>query len=221
MDHEAQRQHFEALRREYETIALDVDDLDPDPVAQLRTWLDEWTEVAPNEPGAVILATAAEGGGASARNVLLRGLDDRGLSFFTSYESRKGRELAADPRATLLFSWVPLLRQVHVTGLVEAVPRTESEAYFAGRPRGSQLAAWASEQSSVLADRSVLEDRFAAASARFEGDDVPCPPHWGGYRLEPDSVELWQGRPNRMHDRLRYARDATAGSGWRVERLSP
>lgn len=221
MDHDAQRQHFEALRREYEAIALDVDDLDPDPIAQLRTWLDEWTEVAPNEPGAMILATAAEDGGASARNVLLRGLDERGLTFFTSYESRKGRELAADANATLLFSWVPLLRQVHVTGVVEAVSRAESEAYFASRPRGSQLAAWASAQSSILPSRSALEDRYADVAVRFEGSEVPCPPYWGGYRLSPASVELWQGRPNRLHDRLRYVRDGSAPAGWRVERLSP
>ncbi|HEY9557175.1 MAG TPA: pyridoxamine 5'-phosphate oxidase [Acidimicrobiales bacterium] len=221
MDPVEQRRHFEALRREYEAMALDVDDLDPEPMRQLRTWLDEWADVAPNEPGAVILATAAEGGGASARNVLLRGIDDRGLTFFTSYESRKGRELAADPHATLLFSWVPLLRQVHVAGEVHQVDRAESEAYFATRPRGSQLAAWASAQSSVLSDRATLEERFAAVEQRYAGADVPCPPHWGGYRLVPAAMELWQGRPNRMHDRLRYVRRDDASGGWRVERLSP
>src|SRR3546814_6685914 len=131
-------------------MALYVDDLDPEPMRQLRTWLDEWADVAPNEPGAVILATAAEGGGASARNVLLRGIDDRGLTFFTSYESRKGRELAADPHATLLFSWVPLLRQVPVAGAVHQVDRAEREGHCATRPRGRPLAAWASAPSSVL-----------------------------------------------------------------------
>jgi pyridoxamine 5'-phosphate oxidase len=221
VDREEQQRQTEALRREYEASPLDVDDVDPDPIAQLSEWLDEWAEVAPNEPGAVILATASEDGGASARAVLLRGLDHDGLTFFTSYESRKGRELALHPQATLLFAWVPVLRQVHVAGPVERVSRAESEAYFAQRPRGSQLAAWASAQSSVLPDRGTLEARYAEVEARFGGDDVPCPPYWGGYRLVPTSIELWQGRPNRLHDRLRYVRDATVRSGWRVERLSP
>ena len=221
MDREALRQYLDALRLEYDASPIDVGDLDPDPIAQLRSWLDEWTEVAPNEPRAVLLATAAEDGGASARNVLLRGLDERGLTFFTSYQSRKGEELAARPRATLLFSWVPVLRQVHVTGDVGKVSRDESEDYFAGRPRGSQVAAWASAQSSVVADRRTLEAQYEAAEARFAGGEVPCPPHWGGYRLVPDAVELWQGRLNRMHDRLCYRRDGTAPTGWRVERLSP
>ena len=209
---------LDALRREYETAALDAADLDPDPIAQVERWLAEWTAVAPNEPAAVILATVALDGGTSARNVLLRAIDERGLTFFTSYESRKGQELARTPTATLLFSWVPLLRQVHVAGVVDRITAAESEAYFATRPRGSQLAAWASEQSSVLPDRATLEARFRDAEARFDGVEVPCPPGWGGYRLVPSAIELWQGRPNRLHDRLRYVR---AGDGWRIERLSP
>lgn len=221
MDRDVLRQQLDALRLEYDASPIDAADLDADPIAQLRIWLDEWTEVAPNEPGAVVLATAAEDGGASARNVLLRGLDERGLTFFTSYESRKGRELAARSRAALLFSWVPVLRQVHVGGEVSKVSRAESEAYFATRPRGSQLAAWASAQSSVLPDRRTLEDQFGAAEVRFGGQAVPCPPYWGGYRLEPDSIELWQGRLNRLHDRLRYRRDPGGEAGWCVERLSP
>lgn len=221
MDREALRQQLDALRREYDASPIDVGDLDPDPLAQLRSWLDDWTEVAPNEPDAVVLATAAADGGASARNVLLRGLDERGLTFFTSYQSRKGEELAASSRATLLFSWVPVLRQVHVTGDVAKVGRDESEAYFASRPRGSQVAAWASAQSSVVADRRTLEHQYEEAEARFAGADVPCPPHWGGYRLAPDAIELWQGRLNRMHDRLRYRRDGATPTGWRVERLGP
>ena len=215
------RAHLEALRREYETAPLEVDDLASDPIVQLAAWLGAWADVAPNEPGAMALSTAAAGGGASSRNVLLRGLDERGLTFFTSYESRKSRELTADPRASLLFSWLPVLRQVEVVGAAERTTTAESEIYFATRPRGSQIAAWASHQSSVLPDRGSLEQRYREVELRFADIEVPCPPHWGGWRLVPTSVELWQGRPNRLHDRLRYARDAGAASGWRVERLSP
>jgi pyridoxamine 5'-phosphate oxidase len=183
--------------------------------------MEDWAAVAPNEPSAVILATAGADGRPAARTVLLRGFDRHGCTVFTSYESRKGEHLAANPQASLLFSWVPLLRQVHLRGPMAPVAREESEAYFATRPRGSQLAAWASHQSSVLDDRAQLEARFAEAEARFEGEDVPCPPYWGGYRLVPDEIELWQGRANRMHDRLRYEPDPSAASGWRIVRLSP
>ena len=212
---------IEQLRAEYERTGLDVTAVDPDPFVQVERWMEEWAAVAPNEPDAVILATADADGRPSARTVLLRGFDRRGGTLFTSYDSRKGQELAANPQGALLFSWVPLLRQVHLRGPVERVPREESEAYFASRPRGSQLAAWASHQSSVLADRAELEARFAEAGQRFEDKDVPCPPYWGGFRLVPDEIELWQGRANRMHDRLRYERDATAPQGWRIVRLSP
>ena len=209
-----------ARRLEYESAGLDVADVATDPVEQIRTWLAEWIERTPDEPTAVVLATAGVDGGASARNVLLRGIDERGLTFFTGYESRKGRELERDPRATILFSWVPVRRQIHVSGLVARVDRAESEAYFAGRPRGSQLAAWASDQSAVLPDRAALDARFRAAEDRFDGAPVPCPPHWGGYRLVPESVELWQGRANRLHDRLRYTRERP-DAPWRLERLGP
>lgn len=212
---------LDALRQEYETSPLDVADLAADPITQIERWLARWLEAAPNEPTAVVLATADAAGRPSARNVLLRGVDPQGLTFFTSYQSRKAAELAANPQATILFSWVPLLRQIHVEGRVEQVPGAESDEYWASRPRGSQLAAWASEQSAVLPDRAALEARFAAADARFSGTDVPRPPHWGGYRLVPDRVELWQGRPNRMHDRLRYQRPAGDPDGWEVVRLSP
>lgn len=211
---------LEALRQEYEAHPLDAADLAPTPVAQIRRWFAQWVECAPNEPAAVVLATADGQGRPTARNVLLRGIDDDGgLVFFTSYESRKGQDLAANPQATILFSWVPLLRQIHVTGAVERTTTEESDAYWTSRPRGSQLAAWASEQSSVLPDRAALEARFADAAATYEGADVPRPPYWGGFRLLPETVELWQGRPNRMHDRLRYQR---AGDGsWEIVRLSP
>jgi len=212
---------LDAKRTEYEAAGLDLGDVDPDPIVQVARWLAEWIAVAPNEPSAIVLATADAGGRPSARTVLLRGFDERGGTVFTSYDSRKGRDLSANPYGALLFSWVPLLRQVSLRGPVAAVPRAESEAYFATRPRGSQLAAWASHQSSVLADRAELEARFHAAEDRFRDAAVPCPPYWGGYRLAPDEIELWQGRPNRMHDRLRYERDPAQPTGWHIVRLSP
>jgi pyridoxamine 5'-phosphate oxidase len=212
---------LDARRQEYEARGFDLADVDPDPVVQVRRWFAEWTAVAPNEPDAVVLATADGAGRPSVRTVLLRGFDERGCTFFTGYESRKGQDLEANPHGALVASWVPLLRQVNCRGPVARVPRAESEAYFAGRPRGSQLAAWASQQSSVLADRATLEARFAEAEARFGDGEVPCPPDWGGFRLVPLEIELWQGRPNRMHDRLRYERDAVDAPSWRIVRLSP
>lgn len=211
---------MDARRIEYETAGLDVGDVDADPFVQVQRWWDEWSALAPTEPNAVVLATADEMGGASARTVLLRGLDASGFTFFTSYDSRKGHDLDVHPYGSILASWVPLLRQINVRGAIAKVDRRESEEYFAGRPRGSQLAAWASHQSSELANRAELEQRFSEAEQRFVGQDVPCPAYWGGYRLVPASIELWQGRSNRMHDRLRYERDDPAG-GWRIVRLSP
>jgi pyridoxamine 5'-phosphate oxidase len=211
---------LEARRVEYQAAGLDVGDVDPDPIVQVARWMEAWAAVAPNEPSAVVLATADAAGRSSARTVLMRGFDARGCTVFTSYDSRKGADLAANPYGTILCSWVPVLRQVHLRGPVAPVSRAESEAYFATRPRGSQLAAWASHQSSVLADRAELEARFADAEQRFADAEVPCPPYWGGYRLVPEEIELWQGRANRMHDRLRYERTAH-GSGWRIVRLSP
>lgn len=212
---------FDALRQEYETIPLEVADLAPEPVAQIELWLADWLEVAPNEPAAMVLATVDAAGRPSARNVLMRGLDERGLTFFTDYRSRKGQDLAANRWATLLFSWVPLLRQIHIAGQVDRIDPTESDTYWASRPRGSQLAAWASEQSSTLVDRAALEASYAAAQLRFDGSDVPRPANWGGFRLVSDTVELWQGRPNRLHDRLRYQRPPGRPDAWEIVRLSP
>jgi pyridoxamine 5'-phosphate oxidase len=212
---------LDALRQEYETTPLDIGDLAPEPIEQIERWLARWLEVAPNEPAAVVLATADGSGRPSARNVLLRGLDARGLTFFTGYASNKGRDLAANPQAMLLFSWVPLLRQVHVGGAVVRTDDAESDAYWATRPRSSQLAAWASDQSTVLPDRATLEVRFAEAASRFEGTEVPRPTSWGGFRLVPDTVELWQGRPNRLHDRLRYQHPESDPDAWEIVRLSP
>lgn len=208
------------MRTEYQAAGLDIGDLDPDPIVQVERWMEAWAAVAPNEPAAVVLATADPAGRPSARTVLLRGFDEQGCTVFTSYDSRKGADLAANPYGSILCSWVPVLRQVHLRGPVVEVPRAESEAYFATRPRGSQLAAWASHQSSVIEDRAELEERFAEAEQRFAGVEVPCPPYWGGYRLVPEEIELWQGRANRMHDRLRYERDP-GPPGWRIVRLSP
>ena len=164
------------------------------------------------------LATAGPDGQPSARTLLLKDLGDDGFVFFTNYNSRKARELATTPKAALVFYWPELHRQVRVTGVVAKATRTEAEAYFATRPRGAQIAAWASGQSSVIPGRQFLEDRMQRLEAKYAGHDVPTPPNWGGYRLKPDTIEFWQGRINRLHDRLRYARTAT---GWKIERLAP
>ena len=212
---------LEPKRFEYESIPLDVADVDPDPVVQVRRWTEMWVEIAPKEPSAAVLATVGADGQPGARNVLVRELDAQGCVFFTNRESRKGQHLAANPRAALLFSWVPVNRQIELVGPITPIDRAETDTYFASRPRGSQVAAWASDQSTVLADRAELEERFRAAEARFADGPVPCPAHWGGYRLVPATIELWQGRPNRLHDRLRYTRDGAEATGWRLERRSP
>jgi pyridoxamine 5'-phosphate oxidase len=193
-------------------------DLDPDPIVQFRRWLADAEAAGVAEPGAMVLATATPDGSPSARYVLLRGLDDRGFAFFTNYRSAKAGDLEANPRAALVFGWDPLHRQVRVTGPVERVAASESDAYFASRARGSRIGAWASPQSGVLADRTQLEGLVAEADARFPEEEIPRPPHWGGYRVRPEVVELWQGRQDRLHDRLRYRRD---GDGWAIDRLAP
>jgi pyridoxamine 5'-phosphate oxidase len=205
-----------ALRREYTAAGLAEADLAPTWVEQLRRWLDDAQALL--EPNAVVLATASADAVPSARTVLLKGVDDRGLVVFTNYTSRKGREVAENPRAALVVPWVELQRQVVAAGAVERTSAQETEAYFRSRPRASQLGAWASRQSSVVADRSVLEDREAALELRWAGQEVPVPPFWGGLRLVPETVEFWQGRPGRLHDRLRYRRE---GDRWVVERLAP
>ena len=206
-----------ALRREYTRRGLTEADLSRDPMIQFGHWFAEALAAGLHEPNAMTLATAGPDGTPEARIVLLKGADDAGFRFFTNYESDKGRQLAANPRAALVFFWAELERQVRVTGAVTRLDRAESTHYFHSRPRASQLGAWTSEQSRVIPDRRWLEQRFAELEARHPGE-VPMPPHWGGYLLRPESLEFWQGRGNRLHDRLRYRRSKNA---WLVERLSP
>ncbi len=208
------------LRREYTREALSEASVDPDPIVQFRRWFDEAEAAGLPEPNAMTLATATADGRPSARVVLLKGVDARGFAFYTNYASRKGRELAANPRAALVFHWAELERQVRVEGRVERLSEQESAAYFRSRPLGARLGAWVSPQSEVIAGREVLETRLAELAARFADGDVPLPPWWGGFRLVPELVELWQGRPDRLHDRLRYRRGGSGG-GWRLERLAP
>jgi pyridoxamine 5'-phosphate oxidase len=193
-------------------------DVDPDPVVQFGRWFDDAKAADLVEPSAMTLATATADGVPSARMVLLRGVDQRGFVFYTNYQSRKAAELAANPRAALVFWWGALQRQVRVEGPVQPTGQEESAAYFRTRPPGSRLSAWASPQSRVIPGREVLDERVAELAARHPDGDIPLPPFWGGYRLVPEVVELWQQRPDRLHDRLRYTR--TPG-GWRIERLAP
>ncbi len=206
------------LRKDYNLAGLVEKDLARDPFRQFDKWFQEATAAKIEEPNAMVLTTATRDGRPSVRTVLLKSVDGRGFVFFTNYESRKGRELEANPRASVLFHWNVLERQVIIEGTVTKVAREESEAYFHSRPLTSQLAAWASQQSSIISGRPVLEGNLKALEKKYAGLEVPLPPHWGGFRLAPESVEFWQGRRSRLHDRLRYRREKDS---WTVERLSP
>ena len=207
-------------RRDYSLGSLTEDEVAAEPIAQFRDWYNDAETAELVEPYRMILATADGDGRPSARIVLLRGADGDGFRFFTNYESRKGRDLDANPLAALVFDWYELERQVRVEGRVERLSAADSEAYFRGRPRESQLGAWASPQSDVVTDRRTLEVRLREAAERFGDGPIPRPSHWGGYRVVPTSVEFWQGRPGRLHDRIRYRRDRQE-TPWIVERLAP
>lgn len=205
------------LRKEYTFAGLRRRDLHPDPIQQFNNWFQQAIGAGVPEPNAMTLATVDREGQPSSRIVLLKGIDERGFAFYTNYQSRKGRELEANPRAALTIFWAGLERQICVRGVCEKLSREESEVYFKSRPIGNRLGAWVSNQSTAIADREFLERRLAEVTSQY-GENPPLPPYWGGYVVRPGTVELWQGRPNRLHDRFRYTRE---GSIWKIERLSP
>ena len=207
-------------RIQYETAGLNFDDLDESPVQQWHAWYVEAAEAELPEPNAMAVSTIDAEGMPDSRIVLVRGLDDDGLTFFGNYNSAKGQQLDANPVASAVFPWIGLHRQVRVRGTVEMLPRHESDAYFASRPRDSQLGAWASPQSEVINGRDILNERHAEFAEKFAGVEVLRPPHWGGWLLVPEVFEFWQGRPNRLHDRFRYRRDEVT-QDWVIERLAP
>lgn len=213
------RMHLEDMRRNYAARSLDLADLNPDPFAQFDHWMREAIETEVLEPNAMALATADASGRPNLRTVLLKAFDERGLVFYTNYESAKARDIAANDRVALMFTWLPLERQVVITGTAAKISTTESLKYFLSRPRDSQIGAWASHQSKVITTRSLLETKFAEMKAKFQRGEIPLPDYWGGFRVTPVTFEFWQGRPNRLHDRFRY--QATADAGWKIERLMP
>ena len=207
------------MRKDYGMAGLLEKDLARNPFQQFEKWFQEAEAAKLNEPNAMSLATAGRDGRPSVRTVLLKHCDGRGFVFYTNYDSRKGRELADNARASILFPWLPMERQVIAEGVITKVSREEADAYFHSRPRASQLGAWASPQSTVVAGRAVIEESYRVVEKKYEGREVPLPPQWGGYRLVPELVDFWQGRRSRLHDRLRYRREP--GADWVIERLAP
>jgi len=211
-----------ALRQRYMADGLDRDDLDPDPIGQFQAWYQQAIDARLPEPNAMSIATVDADGQPSLRTVLLKLFDADGFVFFTNYESRKARQIDANDRVALLFPWVALARQVKILGRAARIPTSESLKYFLTRPRGSRVGAWASPQSQVITSRSLLEQKVAEVKRRFGDGDVPLPDFWGGYRVVPQSIEFWQGRDSRLHDRFRYTRTSTeTGDDWQIERLAP
>ena len=206
------------LRVSYDLDSLTEDSAPAEPYALFNAWLQDALKHHLPEPNAMTFATLGQDGGPSARTVLLKGFDEQGFHFFTNYDSRKGHEIAADARASAVFLWTQRHHQVSIRGTITKLPRGEAESYFAARPRGHQIGAWVSEQSRVIPGREWLEQRQIEMEQRFADQDIPCPPHWGGYALKPTEIEFWQGRVSRLHDRLRYTK---IDSGWTLERLSP
>ncbi len=206
------------LRSEYTRVDLRAKDLQADPVEQFKLWFQQALDRQVPEPTAMTLATADAEGQPSVRTVLLKEVEGEDFVFYTNYQSRKGRELEANPKASLLFFWPQLERQVRIEGLARRVSRETADAYFQSRPRGSRLGAWASPQSRPLKDRRELEQAFSDVEERFAGEEIPLPPHWGGFRLSPQAFEFWQGRPSRLHDRFLYTRQT---DGWKLQRLAP
>lgn len=207
------------LRREYTTLGLKSEDLDPNPIAQFRLWFDQAREAGLLEPNAMTLATADRSGFVTARTVLLKAYDDRGFVFFTNYTSQKALQIAENPHAALLFPWLPLERQVSVSGRVEKISTTESLAYFMSRPLGSRVGAWVSHQSQVVSSRKLLETKFHEMMEKFRNKEVPLPDFWGGFRVVPQQIEFWQGGAYRLHDRFRYVR--AEGENWEINQLQP
>jgi pyridoxamine 5'-phosphate oxidase len=207
------------LRREYTLAGLTEADLAADPIEQFEKWFRQAHDAGIIEPNAMVLATATKRGAPSTRVVLLKAIDQRGFTFFTNYESRKAHELAENPRCSLTFPWVALERQIVINGTVAKASRAEALEYFKLRPRGSRLGAWVSTQSTVIPNREFLEQKLREVESKYPDEDVPLPSYWGGYVVTPEEIEFWQGRPNRLHDRLRYVRQSNGP--WRIERLSP
>jgi pyridoxamine 5'-phosphate oxidase len=206
------------IRRDYMKATLSEDKVEKDPITQFGIWWDEALRAEIDEVNAMTLATVSEGARPSSRIVLLKGYDASGFVFFTNYQSAKGKDLQLHPYASLLFFWKELERQVRIDGPCEKVSEAESDEYFLSRPEGSRIGAWASPQSQVIASRDVLDQQIIALEDRFQGKSIPRPPHWGGYRVKPEQMEFWQGRPSRLHDRILYTRTA---SGWQINRLAP